>query len=92
MTNKILFTQKLILNFGLLALVTSLQIKVHKWGEFVKHLDHGLIEIINSLGPSFLEMLSGNQTILYMKNLQPLSGMGLNLADVWKDLIQEKII
>ena len=55
-------------------------------------MDHGLIEIINSLGPSFLEMLSGNQTILYMKNLQPLSGMGLNLADVRKDLIQEKII
>ena len=37
-------------------------------------------------------MLSGNQTILYMKNLQPLSDMGLNLADVWKDFIQEKII
>ena len=58
----------------------------------VKHLDHGLIEIISSLGPSFLEMLSGNQMTLYMKNLQPLSGMELNLADIWKDLIQEKII
>ena len=37
-------------------------------------------------------MLSGNQMILYMKNLQPLSGMELNLADIWKDLIQDKII
>ena len=37
-------------------------------------------------------MLSGIQTILYMKNLQPLSDMELNLADVWKDFIQEKII
>ena len=55
-------------------------------------MDHVLIYIINSLDPSFLEMLSGNQTILYMKNLQPLSDMGLNLADVWKDFIQEKII
>ena len=53
---------------------------------------YGLIEIINSPDPSFLEMLSGNQMILYMKNLQPLSGMELNLADIWKDLIQEKII
>ena len=55
-------------------------------------MDHVLIYIINSLDPSFLEMLSGNQTILYMKNLQPLSDMGLNLADVWKDFIREKII
>ena len=55
-------------------------------------MDHVLIYIINSLDLSFLEMLSGNQTILYMKNLQPLSDMGLNLADVWKDFIREKII
>ena len=55
-------------------------------------MDHVLIYIINSLDPSFLEMLSGNQIILYMKNLQPLSDMGLNLADVWKDFIREKII